>query len=91
LLTPLQYRIIFRLVQFCSKKGSPFSNYIDHHEFFVYVFDAIPMFFALVLMNIWHPGKVLKGKTSEKAFVYTPPDYARSGFRNEQQYQMNSY
>jgi hypothetical protein len=31
--------------------------YINHHEFFVYVFDAAPMFFALLLMNIWHPGR----------------------------------
>jgi hypothetical protein len=34
--------------------------YINHHEFFVYVFDAAPMFFALLVMNVWHPGKVLK-------------------------------
>lgn len=34
--------------------------YINHHEFFVYVFDAAPMFFALLIMNIWHPGKILQ-------------------------------
>jgi hypothetical protein len=25
----------------------------------VYIFDAVPMFFALLLMNIWHPGSIL--------------------------------
>jgi hypothetical protein len=41
------------------------STYINHHEFFTYVFDAVPMFLSLLLMNIWHPGKILvegKGK-----------------------------
>lgn len=30
-----------------------------------YVFDATPMFFALVAMNVLHPGHVLIGKESE--------------------------
>ncbi|KAH8648893.1 RTA1-domain-containing protein, partial [Tricladium varicosporioides] len=56
----ITYRIIFRIVEFSSPQGSKVNLYINKHEFFVYVFDAGPMFFALVLMNIWHPGKVMQ-------------------------------
>lgn len=55
-----QYRIIFRIVEFSSSQGTTMNVYINHHEFFVYAFDAAPMFFALLVMNIWHPGKILK-------------------------------
>jgi len=55
-----QYRIIYRLVQFTAPEGSPRSKYINDHEWLVYVFDAGPMFLAILTMNIWHPGKVVK-------------------------------
>jgi hypothetical protein len=29
------------------------------HEWLVYAFDAGPMFIALLVMNIWHPGRTL--------------------------------
>jgi hypothetical protein len=58
----ITYRIIFRLVEFCSSQGGSVNSYIEHHEFFVYTCDAGPMLVALVLMNIWHPGKVLNAK-----------------------------
>jgi len=37
------------------------------HEVYQYVFDATPMFFALVLMNVIHPGTVLAGQDSKFA------------------------
>lgn len=83
LLTRIQYRIIFRLVEFCSSEGSSVNNYIKHHEFFVYVFDAIPMFIALVLMNMWHPGKVLKERKNEKDFT--------NNLQSEPQFRMDRY
>ncbi|KAF2673405.1 hypothetical protein BT63DRAFT_451448 [Microthyrium microscopicum] len=55
----IMYRIIYRLVEFTSPPGSPRSNYIDGHEWTVYVFDAGPMFLAIIVMNIWHPGNAL--------------------------------
>lgn len=58
----ITYRIVFRLVEFCSTQGSPVNPYINHHEFFVYACDAGPMLVALLLMNVWHPGKILRGK-----------------------------
>ncbi|KAL2065415.1 hypothetical protein VTL71DRAFT_3085 [Oculimacula yallundae] len=54
------FRILFRIVEFPFSQGTSINQYINHHEFFVYVFDAVPMFFALLLMNVWHPGKTLK-------------------------------
>jgi len=35
------------------------------HEFYAYVFDALPMILAALLLNIVHPGLVLKGPESE--------------------------
>ncbi|KAH9216213.1 hypothetical protein DL95DRAFT_460500 [Leptodontidium sp. 2 PMI_412] len=55
----ITFRILFRIVEFSFSQGTSVNQYINHHEFFVYVFDAVPMFFALLLMNVWHPGKKL--------------------------------
>ena len=38
----------------------------------MYAFDAVPMFFALIIMNFWHPGKVLVEQP--KGGVYRRPD-----------------
>lgn len=35
------------------------------HEFYAYVFDALPMLLAGILLNVVHPGLVLKGPESE--------------------------
>jgi hypothetical protein len=59
----LQYRIIYRLVQFTAPEGSSKSNYIKGHEWLIYVFDAGPMFLALLVMNIWHAGNVTSPKS----------------------------
>jgi len=31
----------------------------------MYALDALPMFFAVLLLNIWHPGRYLVGPESE--------------------------
>jgi hypothetical protein len=54
-------RIIFRLVEFSSGVISP----ITQSEVPFYVLEALPMFVALALWNVWHPGKVLVGPDSE--------------------------
>jgi len=38
---------------------------IETHEFYLYVFDAAPMFLALLIFNLYHPGRVLIGPESE--------------------------
>ncbi|GFF30199.1 hypothetical protein IFM58399_02507 [Aspergillus lentulus] len=52
-------RIIFRLVEFSS--GNDASNPIPQHEWYMYVFDAVPMWFAIVVWNVVHPGAIIKG------------------------------
>ncbi|KAF7361160.1 RTA1-domain-containing protein [Mycena sanguinolenta] len=54
-------RIVFRLIEFSS---GVFSS-ITMHEAPFYCLDALPMFAALFLWNIFHPGQVLVGPESE--------------------------
>ncbi|MCJ1357595.1 MAG: hypothetical protein MMC33_007591 [Icmadophila ericetorum] len=56
-------RILFRLLEFSSGKTSG-ANPLVSHEAYFYVFDAVPMFFALLTVNATHPGKVLVGTDS---------------------------
>jgi hypothetical protein len=37
---------------------------IDRHEIFLYMFDCLPMFLALVIFNITHPGRIMTGPDS---------------------------
>ncbi|KAF8146721.1 RTA-like protein [Mycena galopus ATCC 62051] len=54
-------RIVFRLIEFSSGVYSP----ITMHEAPFYCLEALPMFAALVLWNIFDPGTVLIGPNSE--------------------------
>ncbi|RMJ25836.1 RTA1 domain-containing protein [Aspergillus sp. HF37] len=56
-------RIIFRLVEF--SQGITDANAIRRHEAYPYCLDALPMFTALVLLNVFHPGRVLCGPFSD--------------------------
>ncbi|RAH48700.1 RTA1 domain-containing protein [Aspergillus brunneoviolaceus CBS 621.78] len=56
-------RIVFRLAQYA--RGSDVNNPVLTHEWYEYVFDAVPMFVALVGLNVVHPGQVLRGEGSE--------------------------
>ncbi|PLB46365.1 hypothetical protein P170DRAFT_477246 [Aspergillus steynii IBT 23096] len=56
-------RIIFRLAQYAD--GTNPNNPVLTHEWYEYVWDAAPLFIAIVLMNIFHPGCVLQGPDSE--------------------------
>jgi hypothetical protein len=57
-------RIIFRMVEFAGGID-PAKNPIPYHEVYFMVLDAFPMFIAIVLMNIVHPGRILQGEGSE--------------------------
>ncbi|KAF5972120.1 RTA1 domain-containing protein [Fusarium coicis] len=52
-------RVIFRLVEFGG--GAKSNNVVLRHEEFQLYLDALPMLIALVLLNVVHPGQVLKG------------------------------
>ncbi len=54
-------RIIFRLVEY----SSGFNSSIPNHEAYQYCLDSLPMFIALVLLNIYHPGRVMPGNESD--------------------------
>lgn len=48
-------RSIFRLIEY--KYG--FDGYLMTHEAFMYIFDALLMFIAMVVMNVYHPAVIL--------------------------------
>ena len=63
MLTFVQVRIIFRLVEFT--KGFEPGNPMLFNEAYVYCLDASPMCLALLLLSVIHPGRVLVGPESE--------------------------
>ncbi|KAF4634116.1 hypothetical protein G7Y89_g3990 [Cudoniella acicularis] len=54
-------RIIFRLAEYAQGLNSSVPN----HEAFQYCLDSLPMFIALVLLNVVHPGRVMSGKETD--------------------------
>lgn len=48
-------RSIFRLVEYIQGYG----GYIMNHEVFMYVFDAVLMWAAMAVMNVYHPAEIL--------------------------------
>ncbi|KAG9254331.1 putative RTA1 domain protein [Emericellopsis atlantica] len=59
----ISVRIFFRLAQYAQ--GTDLSNPVLTHEWYEYVWDAAPMFIALAILNVVHPGQVLRGPDSE--------------------------
>ncbi|KAF2102283.1 hypothetical protein NA57DRAFT_64807 [Rhizodiscina lignyota] len=60
-LTLITVRIIFRLIEYSSGLNSSIPN----HEVFMYIFDTTPMWIAILLFNIMHPGRIMPGKESD--------------------------
>lgn len=54
-------RNIYRLVEFSTGVDSV----ILKHEWYGYVWDATPMFLALLVLNIIYPGKILQGPRAD--------------------------
>ncbi len=55
------FRNIYRLIEFSLGVESSITT----HEWYAYVFDAVPMLFALLVFNVYHPGRVLRGPRSD--------------------------
>ena len=55
----ISVRIIFRLVEFSN--GTTSDNQILNVEWYQYVFDSIPIFFAGLVFVISHPGTYMQG------------------------------
>lgn len=51
-------RCVFRIIE--NVDGT--DGYVYSHEFYMYIFDAIPMFFVQAIFHFFHPGKILVGK-----------------------------
>jgi hypothetical protein len=54
-------RIIYRMIEYSTGIRSPLAT----SEAAFYVLDAVPMFIAMGLLSIYHPGRVLIGPDSE--------------------------
>ncbi|KAL5051087.1 hypothetical protein BDW71DRAFT_194171 [Aspergillus fruticulosus] len=50
-------RSVFRLVEYVQGN----DGYLISHEVFMYVFDAVLMFLAMLVMNMCHPSMILTG------------------------------
>jgi hypothetical protein len=54
-------RIIFRLCEY----SQGFKSNIPDHEAYQYCLDSVPMLIALVILNVFHPGRIMRGKESD--------------------------
>ncbi|KAJ5090955.1 hypothetical protein N7532_009639 [Penicillium argentinense] len=61
-LTMITIRIAFRLAEY--SKGVGADEPTNTHEWYQYVFDALPMFLAVLILNVLHPGRILQGPDS---------------------------
>jgi hypothetical protein len=61
-LIAITVRIIFRLAEFSA--GKDMSNPLPYHEVYAYGFDGVPIFFAIIVWNLVHPGRILRGPDS---------------------------
>ncbi|KAH8691166.1 putative RTA1 domain protein [Talaromyces proteolyticus] len=52
-------RCVFRIIEYVE--GT--DGYLSSHEVYMYIFDAIPMFFVQAIFHFFHPGKILVGKS----------------------------
>ncbi|KAJ5351897.1 hypothetical protein N7452_000871 [Penicillium brevicompactum] len=61
-------RSIFRLVEYIEGYG----GYIMTHEVFMYIFDAVLMWAAMVVENVYHPAEILgNGKSNNEGYEET--------------------
>jgi hypothetical protein len=59
--TLISIRCVFRIIEFATG----FNGYLQSHEVFFYIFDALPMVATMATFNIVVPGWALKGEIRE--------------------------
>ncbi|GFF62370.1 hypothetical protein CNMCM6069_000924 [Aspergillus lentulus] len=64
-------RSVFRLVEYLQGN----DGFLLHHEIFLYIFDAVLIFIAMVVFNICHPSEIAKYMDS-KEDVELSEDYS---------------
>jgi hypothetical protein len=57
--------VVFRLFEYAAGVYSPMTTALSKSEVYPYVFDSTLMFFALLVFNIIHPGRILVGPLDE--------------------------
>ncbi|RGP76960.1 hypothetical protein FLONG3_4898 [Fusarium longipes] len=68
-LAMISVRIIYRLIEFSGGEGQ--RNPLMTHEIYFYILEAAPMFLALLVFNIVHPGKTMQGPLSEMPGLFS--------------------
>jgi hypothetical protein len=51
----IMIRSVFRIVEYVMGQ----DGYLLDHEIFLYIFDATLMFCAMVLLNVYHPSRII--------------------------------
>jgi hypothetical protein len=68
----IMVRSVFRLAEYLQGN----NGYLLHHEIFLYIFDAVLIFVAVLVFNICHPseiGQLLAGEQDlELKGIYQP-------------------
>lgn len=54
-------RIIFRLCEYAQGLDSTIPN----HEVYQFILDSSPMLIASLLLNVWHLGRIMRGKAGD--------------------------
>lgn len=67
----IMVRSVFRVIEYVQ--GS--DGVLLQTEIYLYIFDAVLVFNAMVLFNIWHPGKVIANKNYQD--FDTPSQYGQ--------------
>ncbi|KAL8709530.1 MAG: hypothetical protein Q9220_005772 [cf. Caloplaca sp. 1 TL-2023] len=73
-------RIIFRLIEYSQGLDSSVPN----HEAYQYIFDSLPMLFALVVFNVVHPGRIMSGKECDFPSRKERKNYFKDGGNSSQ-------
>lgn len=62
-LVAITVRIIFRLLEFQVGGSTPGEgSELSKHEVYAYTLDSVPMILVLILLNIFHPGRLMPGR-----------------------------
>ncbi|CEI63615.1 unnamed protein product [Fusarium venenatum] len=51
-------RCIFRAVEYLQGQ----DGYLITHEIWLYIFDALLMFGVMIILNVYHPSRIITGK-----------------------------
>lgn len=65
-----QIRIVYRLIEFSGGHDKA-KNPLPYKEIYIYVLEVLPMFLAIAVFLIIHPGKVLVGPGAKMPGIWS--------------------